>query len=141
MNITFLEILFNILESLYQVLSVLLPMLLAVAFMTIIERKQLAAHQRRVGPTDVGYKRNKNKIYCLPNRVLKRSYHNSSENNKDIIDALYLNRFSPVKIFDSKLLDTCYNLNISKEKNLFFKKFKDKGGIYLFQGLWRKKIH
>lgn len=29
-------------------------MLLAVAFMTIIERKQLAAHQRRVGPTDVG---------------------------------------------------------------------------------------
>jgi NADH-ubiquinone oxidoreductase chain 1 len=37
-----------------DVLSVLLPMLLAVAFMTIIERKQLAAHQRRLGPTDVG---------------------------------------------------------------------------------------
>jgi NADH-ubiquinone oxidoreductase chain 1 len=30
-------------------------MLLSVAFMTIIERKQLAAHQRRVGPTVVGY--------------------------------------------------------------------------------------
>ena len=33
-----------------DVLSVILPILLAVAFMTIIERKQLAAHQRRVGP-------------------------------------------------------------------------------------------
>jgi NADH-ubiquinone oxidoreductase chain 1 len=40
--------------SLIEVLIVLLPMLLGVAFMTIIERKQLAAHQRRIGPTDVG---------------------------------------------------------------------------------------
>nr|YP_010240530.1 NADH dehydrogenase subunit 1 [Phellinotus piptadeniae]QTF87871.1 NADH dehydrogenase subunit 1 [Phellinotus piptadeniae] len=41
--------------SLLDVLVVLVPMLLAVAFMTIIERKQLAAHQRRVGPNYVGY--------------------------------------------------------------------------------------
>jgi NADH-ubiquinone oxidoreductase chain 1 len=34
---------------------VILPILLSVAFMTIIERKQLAAHQRRVGPNIVGY--------------------------------------------------------------------------------------
>jgi hypothetical protein len=33
-----------------NVLIILLPVLLSVAFMTIIERKQLAAHQRRVGP-------------------------------------------------------------------------------------------
>nr|YP_009936107.1 Nad1 [Sanghuangporus vaninii]QNS39949.1 Nad1 [Sanghuangporus vaninii] len=33
---------------------VLVPILLAIAFMTIIERKQLAAHQRRVGPNYVG---------------------------------------------------------------------------------------
>ena len=45
----------NILVSLIDVLVVLLPMLLSVAFMTIIERKQLAAHQRRVGPNYVGY--------------------------------------------------------------------------------------
>ena len=45
----------NILISLIDVLIVLLPMLLSVAFMTIIERKQLAAHQRRVGPNYVGY--------------------------------------------------------------------------------------
>jgi len=41
---------FNFLE----VLVVLVPMLLAVAFMTIIERKQLAAMHRRVGPNIVG---------------------------------------------------------------------------------------
>jgi NADH:ubiquinone oxidoreductase subunit H len=45
------------LSSLYivNVLVVLLPVLLAVAFMTIIERKQLAAMQRRVGPNTVGF--------------------------------------------------------------------------------------
>lgn len=37
-----------------NVLIVLVPMLLAVAFMTIIERKVLAAMQRRVGPDTVG---------------------------------------------------------------------------------------
>jgi NADH:ubiquinone oxidoreductase subunit H len=38
----------------FNVLVVLLPVLLSVAFMTIIERKQLAAMQRRVGPNTVG---------------------------------------------------------------------------------------
>jgi NADH-ubiquinone oxidoreductase chain 1 len=45
----------NILIGLIDVLVVLLPVLLAVAFMTIIERKQLASMQRRVGPNTVGY--------------------------------------------------------------------------------------
>ena len=40
----------SILLSLIDILIVLLPVLLSVAFMTIIERKQLAAQQRRVGP-------------------------------------------------------------------------------------------
>lgn len=44
----------NILYSLVEVLIVLVPVLLAVAFMTIIERKVLAAIQRRVGPSVVG---------------------------------------------------------------------------------------
>jgi NADH-ubiquinone oxidoreductase chain 1 len=48
-------ILINLLLNLIDVLSVILPILLSVAFMTIIERKQLAAHQRRVGPNTVGY--------------------------------------------------------------------------------------
>ena len=45
----------NIIINLIDVLVVLLPVLLSVAFMTIIERKQLAAMQRRVGPQVVGY--------------------------------------------------------------------------------------
>lgn len=45
----------SILLNLIDVLSVMLPVILAIAFMTIIERKQLAAHQRRVGPNTVGY--------------------------------------------------------------------------------------
>ena len=48
---TIIEILINLID----VLVILLPVLLSVAFMTIIERKQLAAHQRRVGPNTVGY--------------------------------------------------------------------------------------
>lgn len=48
---TILSTLYNLLE----VLIVLVPILLAVAFMTIIERKVLAAMQRRVGPNKVGY--------------------------------------------------------------------------------------
>jgi NADH-ubiquinone oxidoreductase chain 1 len=47
--------LIQILLNLIDVLVVIVPVLLAVAFMTIIERKQLAAHQRRVGPNTVGY--------------------------------------------------------------------------------------
>src|SRR3984885_3165863 len=47
--------LLNIIINLLDVLLVILPILLSVAFMTIIERKQLAAHQRRVGPNTVGY--------------------------------------------------------------------------------------
>ena len=50
-----LENLLNLLFNLADVLSIILPVLLAVAFMTIIERKQLAAHQRRVGPNTVGF--------------------------------------------------------------------------------------
>src|ERR1700722_427013 len=41
--------------ALLEVLIVLVPILLAVAFMTIIERKVLAGMQRRVGPNKVGY--------------------------------------------------------------------------------------
>jgi NADH-ubiquinone oxidoreductase chain 1 len=46
-----IQTLFNLLE----VLIIIVPVLLSVAFMTIIERKQLAAMQRRVGPNTVGY--------------------------------------------------------------------------------------
>ena len=55
LNNNLILIVLNTLINLIDVLLVLLPVLLSVAFMTIIERKQLAAHQRRVGPNTVGY--------------------------------------------------------------------------------------
>ena len=55
----------NIIINLIDVLLVIVPILLAVAFMTIIERKQLAAHQRRVGPVKCFGKTLKKKyIFC-----------------------------------------------------------------------------
>jgi len=48
-------IMLSVLYSLLEVLIVLLPVLLSVAFMTIIERKVLAGMQRRIGPNVVGY--------------------------------------------------------------------------------------
>jgi NADH-ubiquinone oxidoreductase chain 1 len=51
LKLTIISLLLNLID----VLCIILPVLLAVAFMTIIERKQLAAHQRRVGPNTVGY--------------------------------------------------------------------------------------
>jgi len=46
-----LQFLYLLLEG----VTVIVPVLLAVAFMTIVERKVLAATQRRVGPNTVGY--------------------------------------------------------------------------------------
>ena len=53
------DLIINILKYLsslhiINVIIIILPVLLAVAFMTIIERKQLAAMQRRVGPNTTG---------------------------------------------------------------------------------------
>ncbi len=45
----------NTLLDLLQVLVVLVPILLAVAFITVIERKVMGSIQRRVGPNKVGY--------------------------------------------------------------------------------------
>jgi NADH-ubiquinone oxidoreductase chain 1 len=54
-NNNFTLTILNLIVNLIDILCVILPVLLSVAFMTIIERKQLAAHQRRVGPNTVGY--------------------------------------------------------------------------------------
>jgi len=40
--------------NLLDIIVVLLPILLSVAFVTIVERKVLAAMQRRVGPNTTG---------------------------------------------------------------------------------------
>ena len=123
--LTILDILINLID----VLVVILPVLLSVAFMTIIERKQLAAMQRRVGPNTVGGE-NIKKSLCQT----KRFYHSSSVgNNNEIITALFKNRIAPVELFDSEVIDTCSNITSTEQRTEFFNKFNDKGGIYLIQ--------
>ena len=67
-NNNLILIILNTLINLIDVLLVLLPVLLSVAFMTIIERKQLAAHQRRVGP-----------VKCLGKALLWGKLSNSGD--------------------------------------------------------------
>jgi NADH:ubiquinone oxidoreductase subunit H len=43
------------LNSILEVLLVIIPSLLTVAFVTVAERKTMASMQRRVGPNSVGY--------------------------------------------------------------------------------------
>ena len=57
--------------QLLDTLLVILPVLLSVAFMTIIERKQLAAHQRRVGPVKCNGKTYKRDILSNSGKNLK----------------------------------------------------------------------
>ena len=128
-NNNLILIILNTLINLIDVLLILLPVLLAVAFMTIIERKQLAAHQRRVGPNTVGKKQNNLKNLIQSQRFL----HILHDKNRSIISTLYQNRVAPVKLFKSKIVDTCYNITSSEQRALFFKKYQDKGGIYLIQ--------
>jgi len=47
-------VVYNILLDLLDIVVVLVPILLSVAFVTIVERKVLAAMQRRVGPNTTG---------------------------------------------------------------------------------------
>lgn len=44
--------------SLIEVLLVLVPALMAVAYVTVAERKTMASMQRRLGPNFVGQKKN-----------------------------------------------------------------------------------
>jgi hypothetical protein len=43
--------------SILEVLLVIVPALLSVAYVTVAERKTMASMQRRVGPNKVGHKR------------------------------------------------------------------------------------
>jgi hypothetical protein len=111
--------------SLIENLLLLLPALLAVAYVTVAERKTMASMQRRLGPNAVGQ---------IQISLFKRSYHNFaySPNEEKFISDLYLNRKAPVIPFKDNVISVCEDLNSSDAMNTFFKSLKGKGGIYMF---------
>ena len=46
---------FNTFLEIAEVIVLILPILMAVAFVTVAERKTMASMQRRLGPNAVGY--------------------------------------------------------------------------------------
>jgi len=71
--------------SIFEVLLVILPVLIGVAFVTVAERKTMASMQRRLGPNIVGQ--------LKLNLSFKKSYHTSSYDKA--ISTLYRNRKVP----------------------------------------------
>jgi hypothetical protein len=137
--------------SIIEVLLILVPALLAVAYVTVAERKTMASMQRRLGPNVVGYY---GLLQALNKNITIRRYHTTSKLNNndsvehdfvgspllnnDITKELYNNRIAPVKAFSDKVLLSCHNILDLEKRAEFFKNLKeipnyDKGGIYLFQ--------
>lgn len=126
--------------SLLEVVLVLVPALLAVAYVTVAERKTMASMQRRLGPNVVGQ--------LNLNLTFKRFYSSDSSSRRDpcgpwgspmgsyhydnAINTLYINRKAPVKPFEENVVSVCKDLTSSKALSTFFKDFKGKGGIYMF---------
>ena len=144
--------------SVIEVVLVVVPALLTVAFVTVAERKTMASMQRRLGPNIVGQITNvhNNSIKYIP---IKKSYsytvpysmHRVShkqgkfnqvrsytvtlrvqQNNNQIINSLYDNRKAPVKPFTGDVIYTCDNLLSPISLNELFKGIKGLGGIYMF---------
>jgi hypothetical protein len=131
--------------SIIEVILVLVPALLSVAYVTVAERKTMASMQRRLGPNAVGqlkfntsFKRsylNNYRIDIINNNILKGSFTRegtiirkfysslSSAANK-IINELYLNRKAPIKPFEEKIVSVCKDLLSSTALNTFFKDLK-----------------
>lgn len=77
--------------SLIENLLLLLPALLAVAYVTVAERKTMASMQRRLGPNAVGLE---NQYLC---QTTKRLFHSSCsfKDQENITNFLYENRITP----------------------------------------------
>lgn len=155
----------NLLSNLLSVLEVLLvviPALMVVAFITLAERKTMASMQRRIGPNFVGFlgvlqpfNKRTNTRYFHTFRSLNNSpsgqrtpaninnanskYHLDlrSESTKILhakaIKGLYKDRISPAILFNGKILATCHNFVDPEERNRFLSEWGDKEGIYLIR--------
>jgi len=111
--------------SLIEVVLVLVPALLSVAYVTVAERKTMASMQRRLGPNAVGQN-----IIFYSFKPQTRLYHTS--NYDKTIEALYINRQSNITPFDEEVISVCEDLLSSIALKSFFKDLAGKGGIYMF---------
>ena len=142
--------------SAIEVLLVIVPALLSVAYVTVAERKTMASMQRRLGPNQVGLTFDTLIIHrskFFPhypftnyiNAFFVHPFHTSNyylSNNKNILDSLLNSRLAPVIPFTHPVLITCDNFLNQTERNSFFsklsdlileKKENDLGVIYIFQ--------
>ena len=98
----FLYILMNVIDvSILKTLPIILPILLAVAFFTVLERKVLASMQRRRGPNVVG-------IYGLLQAIADAVKLLSKETLIPGASNLYIFIFSPIFTFLISML--CWSL-------------------------------
>ena len=111
--------------SLIEVVLVLVPALIGIAYVTIAERKTMASMQRRLGPNVVGQN-----IVFTSFKTQTRFYHTT--NYDKAIEALYKNRKAPLIPFDMYVVSVCEDLSSSTTLNAFFKGLPGKGGIYMF---------
>jgi hypothetical protein len=110
--------------SLLEVVLVLVPALLAVAYVTVAERKTMASMQRRLGPNVVGQ--------LKINLSFKRFCHTFSRNESAAIEGLYRNRKAPIKPFKENVVSVCKDLLSSTTLSSFFAALEGKGVIYMF---------
>jgi NADH:ubiquinone oxidoreductase subunit H len=80
--------------SLIENLLLLLPALLAVAYVTVAERKTMASMQRRLGPNAVGLEKS---IFMSAQATTKRLFHSSCsfKDQENITNFLYENITTP----------------------------------------------
>jgi NADH-quinone oxidoreductase subunit H len=94
----FINIVFYVLDlSLLKALPIILPILLAVAFFTVFERKVLASMQRRRGPNVVG-------IYGLLQAIADAVKLLSKETLVPASSNLYIFLISPIFTFFISML-------------------------------------
>jgi NADH-quinone oxidoreductase subunit H len=102
LKILFLYVFINIVSvDLLKSLPIILPILLAVAFFTVFERKILASMQRRRGPNVVG-------IYGLLQAIADAIKLLSKETSIPSSSNLYIFIFSPIFTFVISML--CWSL-------------------------------
>ena len=113
--------------SILEVLLVIVPALLSVAYVTVAERKTMASMQRRLGPNHIGYL----PYFSLSRYGYLKKFYQTYTIDK-LINGLSLTRKAPIKPFKGDVIKTCKDLLSPSDLKIFFRSIRSKGGIYMF---------